>query len=65
MLAGMLKVPAEIWSSDSSGGAGRFMNMSMSDSMDAYLVLCLSLDFGEGVLDFFEVFEYFQFEFGI
>ena len=47
MVAGILRVPVEIFSSGSSGGtgglsdvsmSGGFLNMSMSDSMDAFLV---------------------------
>ena len=49
----MLRVPEEIWSSGSSEGtcglsnvsmSGGFLNVSISDSMDAFLV-CFSLDF--------------------
>ena len=67
MVAGMLRVPVEIFPSGSSGGTGGLsdvsmsggcLNVSMSDSMDAFLVR-FSLAFCEGVLDFCEVFEYF------
>ena len=59
MLAGMIKIPADIWSSVFSRGTGGFPNVSISDSMDVFLVLCFFFDFGEGVLDFFKVFNYF------
>ena len=60
----MLRVPVEIFSSGSSGGTGGlsyvsmnggFLNVSMSDSMDAFLVR-FSLAFCESFLDFCEVF---------
>ena len=60
MVAGILRVPVDIFSSGSSGEtgglldlsmSGGFLNVSMSDSMDAFLVR-FSLAFCEGVLDF-------------
>ena len=64
----MLIVPVEIFSSDSSGGtggfldvsmSGGFLNVSMSDSIDAFLI-CFSLAFCEGVLDFVRFVNIFQ-----
>ena len=55
----MIKVPAVIWLSVSSRGIGGLWYVSISDSMDAFLVLCFSFDFGEGILDCFKFFDNF------
>ena len=73
MVAEILRVPVEIFSSRSSGGtsglldvsmSGGFLNVSMIDSIDTFL-FSFYLAFCEGVLYFVSFLEIFPFYFGL